>query len=156
MIWLSLVGIALVAAFFFLFMRRNANGQSAHDAAPRMANGHERPRSAARPSSTPIRTEAKGVETQMLRVPDLNRACEAARHYVGRTLDAATAPKLPLPGCGVVECRCRYERVVNLRRKERREAIDRRDEIRFETKIDRRANPDRRVWNAFWDKLRRR
>jgi hypothetical protein len=92
----------------------------------------------------------------MLRVPDLNRACEAARHYVGRTMDAATAPKLPLPGCGVVECRCRYERVVNLRRKERREATERRDEIRFETKIDRRANPDRRVWGAFWDKLRRR
>jgi hypothetical protein len=154
MIWLSLVGIALVAAFFFLFMRRNADGQSAHDAAPR-ASG-ERARSMARPSGTPVRTEAKGVEAQMLRVPDLNRACEAARHYVGRTLDAATAPKLPLPGCGVVECRCRYERVVNLRRRERREATDRRDEIRFETKIDRRSNPDRRVWNAFWDKFRRR
>ena len=92
----------------------------------------------------------------MLRVPDLNRACEAARHYVGRTLDAATAPKLPLPGCGVVECRCRYERVVNLRRSERREAADRRDEIRFETKVDRRTSPDRRVWNAFWDRMRRR
>jgi hypothetical protein len=152
MIWLSLVACALVAAF--LFMRRNADGQSAHDAAPR-ASG-ERARSVARPSDTPVRTEAKGVETQMLRVPDLNRACEAARHYVGRTLDAATAPKLPLPGCGIVECRCRYERVVNLRRKERREATDRRDEIRFETKIDRRGNPDRRIWNAFWDKLRRR
>jgi LPXTG-motif cell wall-anchored protein len=154
MIWLSLVGIALLAAFFFLFLRRNAEGQSGHDVVSR-ANGR-RPRSVARPSDTPVRTEANGIEAQMLRVPDLNRACEAARHYVGRTLDAATAPKLPLPGCGVVECRCRYERVVNLRRKERREVTARRDEIRFETKIDRRAKPDRRIWNAFWDKFRRR
>ena len=153
MIWLGLVACALVAAF--LFLRRNADRQSAQDAAPG-ANSRERQRSVARPSAAPVRTEAKGIQAQMLRVPDLNRACEAARHYVGRTLDAATAPKLPLPGCGVVECRCRYERVVNLRRMERREATDRRDEIRFETKIDRRANPDRRLWTAFWDKFRRR
>jgi hypothetical protein len=33
---------------------------------------------------------------------------------------------------------------------------DRRDEIRFETKIDRRKNPDRRLMNAFWDLFRRR
>jgi hypothetical protein len=154
MIWLSLVGIALIAGFFLLVVRRNDDKQSATNTAGRTSQ--ERSRSIARPRDTPIRTEVKGVETQMLRVPDLNRACEAARHYVGRTLDAATAPKLPLPGCGVVECRCRYERIVNLRRKERREATDRRDEIRFETKIDRRANPDRRVWNAFWDKFRKR
>ncbi len=155
MIWLVLVAIALVGAFAFVILRHNTYNRSTTNSAAH-ANGHERPRSVARPSDTPIRTAAKGVETQMLRVPDLNRACEAARHYVGRTLDAATAPKLPLPGCGVVECRCRYERVVNLRRKERREASDRRDEIRFETKIDRRAKPDRRVWGAFWDKFRRR
>jgi hypothetical protein len=154
MIWLSLVAIALVGAFAFVILRRNDGNHSTTTSAT--PSGQGRQRSVARPSDIPVRTEAKGVETQMLRVPDLNRACEAARHYVGRTLDAATAPKLPLPGCGVVECRCRYERVVNLRRKERREASDRRDEIRFETKIDRRANPDRRVWGAFWDKFRRR
>jgi hypothetical protein len=155
MIWLSLVGIAVVAAFFFLALRRNADDPSATNGAAR-ASSRERPRSVARPSDAPSKTNAPGIEAQMLRVPDLNRACEAARHYVGRTLDAATSPKLPLPGCGVVECRCRYERVVNLRRRERREATDRRDEIRFQTKIDRRANPDRRTWNAFWDRFRRR
>lgn len=155
MIWISLAGIAVIVAFVFVLLRRNAGNRSATNNAAN-SGSHDRPRSVARPSGVPVRTEAKGVETQMLRVPDLNRACEAARHYVGRTLDAATAPKLPLPGCGVVECRCRYERVVNLRRKERREATARREEIRFETKIDRRAHPDRRVWSAFWDKLRRR
>jgi hypothetical protein len=154
MIWLSLVGIALVAGFFLLTLRRNEGKQSAANTAARTSQ--ERPRSIARPSDTPSKTDAPGIDAQILRVPDLNRACEAARHYVGRTLDAATSPKLPLPGCGVVECRCRYERVVNLRHRERREATDRRDEIRFETKVDRRTNPDRRLWNAFWDRMRRR
>jgi hypothetical protein len=59
------------------------------------------------------------------------------------------APALPLFSCGRVDCACRYERMGDPRRKARRVANDRRDNIRFEN--GRRERPDRRMPNTVWD-----
>jgi len=93
-----------------------------------------------------------GIERPMaiLRVPVLSAACDHARSHVGKTFDALTAPALPMPGCNHTDCQCRYERAINRRRGERRVHSERRDEIRFQDKNDRRKNSDRRKANRTW------
>lgn len=36
------------------------------------------------------------------------RTCEAAKNMVGRRFLATAAPKLPLPGCTMMDCGCRF------------------------------------------------
>ena len=88
--------------------------------------------------------------TVSLRVPEPKRACEYARRIAGKTYEPEQAPKLPLAGCGVIECRCRFEHSAEQRAKARREKDERRDMIRFETKDSRRKNSDRRKTNTRW------
>jgi hypothetical protein len=75
--------------------------------------------------------------------------CQAAQLLGGRLLLASQAPTLPLPTCKRMDCRCRYEQVVDLRRRDRRQAIDRRDAIRLDD--GRRHRPDRRMPNTVWN-----
>ena len=75
--------------------------------------------------------------------------CLAAQLLGGRLLLASQAPTLPLPICKRMDCRCRYEPVFDQRRRDRREAIDRRDAIRLDD--GRRHRPDRRQPNAVCD-----
>lgn len=95
---------------------------------------------------------ARGPEfvSLVLRVPDPGHACDGARRNANSTFVAANAPALPLRDCGFANCRCSYERVANRRRSERRTKADRRDEIRFEMKGDRRSGKDRRKTNNVW------
>ena len=88
--------------------------------------------------------------TLTLRVPDPTCACEYARRLVGKTFAPDDAPKLPLAGCGRVECACRFIKTTERRSKARRESTDRRDEIRFEMKDNRRKETDRRKPNTRW------
>src|SRR4051812_19593660 len=88
--------------------------------------------------------------TLTLQVPDPKCACEIARLIVGKTFEPAAAPKLPLAGCGVIECRCRFVSSGDKRSKPRREKDERRDMIRFETKSGRREGSDRRKSNNRW------
>jgi len=87
----------------------------------------------------------------VLRVPNPDCACDGARRNANRTFVAGDAPALPLRDCGFANCRCSYERVANRRKAERRTKADRRDEIRFEMKSDRRAGKDRRKTNNVWN-----
>jgi len=149
MLWLVIVGVVLVCGFFLLVIRSRSDSRfvrgSVQTATAKSARAVVR-------TSAPARTpDTQGAQAQVLRVPDLSRACDAARRQVGHTFDVAASPSLPLPECGRVDCRCRYERIVNRRRQQRRESADRRTEIRFDAKIDRRKNPDRRLRNNFWD-----
>ena len=68
----------------------------------------------------------------------------------GRRYKTEEAQPLPLIGCRQHDCRCRYEPVMEARRGERREGQERRDEVRFETKRDRRYSNDRRHTNNDW------
>jgi hypothetical protein len=88
----------------------------------------------------------------VLRVPNLDCACDNARKYVGKTFRLADAPAMPLKECTRADCRCRYERIAERRniRGERRTKSSRREEIRFEMKDDRRSGKDRRQTNNVW------
>ena len=48
-------------------------------------------------------------------------ACKAAREMTGRRFLSTAAPKLPLPGCDVLDCNCRFTH-----HKDRRAGKDRR------------------------------
>lgn len=50
-----------------------------------------------------------------------SNACSAARDMEGRRFLSAAAPKLPLPGCEVLDCNCRFAH-----HKDRRAGKDRR------------------------------
>jgi hypothetical protein len=92
-----------------------------------------------------------GSSTVTLKVPDPKCACEFARLIAGKTYEPEAAPKLPLAGCGVIECRCRFVATTDRRGKVRREKEERRDMIRFETKSGRReVGGDRRKSNTRW------
>lgn len=50
------------------------------------------------------------------------RSCEASQKMQGVRFLSNEAPKLPLPGCGTVNCKCRYAHHTD-----RRESSDRRN-----------------------------
>lgn len=52
-------------------------------------------------------------------------ACEAARNMEGRRFLSGAAPRIPLPGCDAVECRCKF-----IHHKDRRSGDDRRNPFR--------------------------
>lgn len=49
------------------------------------------------------------------------RACKSAKEMVGRRFLATAAPKLPLPGCELIDCECKF-----LHHQDRRANRDRR------------------------------
>ena len=105
-----------------------------------------------KPAAAPPSAKPAGQrKTVSLKVPEKSSACEFARVIAGRTFEPDAAPRLPLAGCGVIQCRCRYELFTDRRSKVRREKEERRELIRFETKSGRReAGGDRRKSNTRW------
>jgi hypothetical protein len=99
------------------------------------------------PSSQPVRPTVGLV----LRVQNPDCACENARQLADKTFPVGNAPQLPLKGCVRSDCSCRYQPITDRRTKgERRKGTSRREEIRFETKDDRRSGKDRRQTNNVW------
>ena len=88
----------------------------------------------------------------VLRVQNPDCACENARKFADKTFVVGSAPQLPFKGCTRVDCRCRYQTITDRRgaKGERRKGTSRREEIRFETKDDRRSGKDRRQTNNVW------
>ena len=92
------------------------------------------------------------VVALVLRVQHADCACDEARKFADKTFMVADAPKLPFKNCTRADCRCRYERIAERRKfgGERRVNPNRREEIRFEMKDDRRTGKDRRQKNNVW------
>jgi len=81
---------------------------------------------ARRSGSTPsqgelVTAERKSSAYHAVSIKVGNQACEAAEKMVGRRFLSTAAPRLPLPGCDVLECGCRF-----VHHKDRRSGKDRR------------------------------
>jgi hypothetical protein len=93
--------LLLLAASWWLLHQRRAN--SAGDAKPNV-----------RPSSANTRFHAVSIKIG-------NRGCKAAKEMVGRRFLATAAPKLPLPGCDIQDCNCKFAHYQDRRsRRDRR------------------------------------
>ena len=96
----------------------------------------------------------RGAGAWVLTVPNPQCACDFAREHTGQRFPAAVAVPIPGPGCGRTDCACIYRSEADIRKCARREAVERREEIRFEVKkVDRRKRAGRRVEDA-WDRKR--
>jgi len=108
------------------------------------------PAGGVRPGASTHSHNGPEIVALVLRVPNVDCACEDARKHHDKTFLVADAPKLPFKDCGRVDCACRYERIANRRKGQRRVNANRREEIRFEMKDDRRVGKDRRKTNNVW------
>ncbi len=100
------IGIAalLILALVFLFFR------------PKRAAPDKRP-AAKRPVVATDTGEFHAVSIKFT-----SGACAAARNLKGKRFLSSAAPRIPLPDCDVLDCKCRF-----LHHKDRRDGDDRRD-----------------------------
>jgi hypothetical protein len=83
-------------------------------------------------------------------VPNPDTACAAAKAIQGRAYAINQTPLLPLTDCSAVQCECHFVSLVDLRSgDERRHRHERREDIRFDTKVDRRSGTDRRTGDHY-------
>jgi hypothetical protein len=103
---MSLNTLVIIVVFLLLIWllvrRRNAsNARKVEPAAPRVSQ--------------------ESSEFHAVSIRFESNACKAAREMEGRRFLSTAAPRLPLPGCEVLECKCRF-----LHHKDRRSGRDRR------------------------------
>jgi len=85
---LTLLGIVVVLLLAWLFLRRR---------------GAKSDESTATATKDPEKTAYHAVSIKFDK-----HACDAAKEMSGRRFLSSAAPRLPLPGCNVLECRCRF------------------------------------------------
>lgn len=97
------------------------------------------------------RPPAAAVPTLPLRrVLPAETACAEARVLDGKRYPASAAPHFPLPGCSQGQCNCQLLPEPERRHGERRTGHDRRGDIRFSDKPERRSGNDRRLHGTDW------
>ncbi len=85
---LTLLGIVLVLLVVWLIMRQRRYTAEANAPAPK-------------PDAAKTAYHAVSIKFEA-------NACDAAKAMTGRRFLASAAPRLPLPDCNVLECRCRF------------------------------------------------
>lgn len=118
----ALIVVALLAAWFIVRRRRRGRHEAPHP---------------------PLKNSRETSAYHAVSIKFADNACHAARQLEGRRFLSTAAPRLPLPGCDVLECRCRF-----VHHKDRRSGKDRRSPFgagagRFES--EQRAGKDRRA-----------
>lgn len=59
-------------------------------------------------ASPQVRPRTASTEFHAVSIKYEGRACDAAKNMSGRRFLATAAPKLPLAGCDMLECSCRF------------------------------------------------
>jgi hypothetical protein len=73
-----------------------------------------------RPDERRSTSNKPGSKFHAVSIKFKNNACEAAKKMEGRRFLSGAAPRIPLPGCDVLECRCRFIHHADRRRGEDR------------------------------------
>jgi len=98
---MTLLGIAAVLLILWLFVRRRGQKSS--------------------PQEQADTASAKNTVYHAVSIKFDENACEAAKEMSARRFLSSAAPRLPLPECDSLECRCRF-----IHHKDRRARKDRR------------------------------
>ena len=72
-------------------------------------------------TKTPVKEHKGDAVYHAVSIKLSGHTCKAAEDMVGRRFLSTAAPKLPLPGCDVLDCNCRF-----IHHKDRRAGKDRR------------------------------
>lgn len=143
MVWITLLLVLLsLAVLAYVNFNRNASARTA--AKHRGTQPHSSPKAAH------LEPSAKYWGKQLV-VPYPERACASAKALQGQAYAIGHTPSLPLNDCNCVACECRFVALVDRRSdSERRAGSDRRNDIRFDAKPDRRAGVMRRKRDYTW------
>jgi len=106
-------------------------------------------RAAAEKEAPKNRAEQWGVR---IAAPTREQACPQVRDLLGREFPLGGKPPLPLPDCPFShQCQCRYVKLFDRRRHERRSSEDRRQAQRYDNEgVPRRSSRDRRKGQIDW------
>lgn len=102
-VFLSGIAIVLLLALLFVMRRRSATSNR-------------------RPEMPQRENETSGTQFHAVSLYYTDSACAAAKSMEGRRFLSGTAPRIPLPDCDVLECKCRF-----IHHKDRRKGDDRRN-----------------------------
>ena len=86
---LTLLGAALLLLVLWLYVRRRGQAEKS-----------------AEPAQEPRETGNTAYHAVSIKFD--KHACAAAKEMSGRRFLSNAAPRLPLPGCNALECRCRF------------------------------------------------
>ena len=100
-----LSGIAIVLLLALLFVMRRNRGTNNR-----------------RPEMPKREDDAADSQFHAVSLSYASNACEAAKNMEGRRFLSGTAPRIPLPDCDVLECKCKF-----VHHKDRRKNDDRRN-----------------------------
>jgi hypothetical protein len=99
-----------------------------------------------RPATSRPRKSAASSEFHAVSIKFASNACSAAKSLEGKRFLSTAAPRIPLPDCDVLECKCRF-----IHHRDRRQGGDRRNPYTAgfggETgkhPVEQRKQPDRR------------
>lgn len=143
--WLFIITAAIGVLAYTLL--RGASSSPVKPKRPDSAGTPEAPARTLNP--TQFRNQAGIVAWEFL-VPNLSTACTYARNNAGVRKDAMDCAVLPLSDCGSETCICHYRPVYESRKVQRRQAVDRRESVRFDAGVDRRGSPERRHSEPDW------
>lgn len=143
MLWFGLLLLVLIGALGWYLFRPNADNRADSRPEARAREARLEKRLVRTPRDVDQMGDVRGLT---LKIPNLAKACDAARKDANKTFVAQEAPPLPLSGCSAELCECSYHAIPGRRSsQERRAGVDRRADLRFEAdKSDRRGNGDRR------------
>jgi hypothetical protein len=102
-VFLSSIAVVLLLALLFV-MRRNRGTSNRRPEMPKREN------------------DSADTQFHAVSLSFASSACEAAKSMEGRRFLSGTAPRIPLPDCDVLECKCRF-----VHHKDRRKSEDRRN-----------------------------
>jgi hypothetical protein len=102
-VFLSSIAIVLLLALLFVMRRKSATSNR-------------------RPEMPQREVDQSGTQFHAVSLSFSSDACDAAKSMEGRRFLSGTAPRIPLPDCDVLECKCRF-----VHHKDRRKGDDRRN-----------------------------
>lgn len=141
-----LISIALLLGVGFWLWRKRRAGKAGKSGAS--AKALDVPNKVLNPRSY---AGVKSILAWEFMAPNLSQACQFARDNAGLRRSALACTPLPEPHCNSGACLCHYRPIFDERRRQRRDAHDRRAEYRMDDKGDRRTQYDRRKDSSHWN-----
>ena len=141
------IEVAIASIVLLLFMLVGVRWYNAKVAREEAENPRPKPKARADLPTDRSQVAHESTPYHAVSIKFAPNACEAAKAMAGKRFLSAAAPKLPLPECNVLDCKCRF-----IHHADRRKGSDRRGDVprgfggdaTGEHRKERRKRPERR------------